>query len=293
MIRSMTGFGMAAGQVGDVEYSVEVRSVNNRYFKTNIKTPENFAAIEPAVEKAVRERVTRGSVYLQVRAKLSEAVAAYHVNVSVLNSYLEQLRLLEVEANPMLRVDLATLLELPGVAEPPELAQIAEATRDGLLKLVCEALDGLCEMRQREGQALEKDLLGNCEQIEQVVRGVAERTGEVVKLYHQRLCERVEELVQAAKIKIDEESLAREVAIFAERSDIAEEISRLTGHVEQFRETITEGGSAGRKLDFIAQEMLREANTIGSKANDADISQKVVEIKTAIDRIKEQVQNVE
>jgi len=293
MIRSMTGFGSAAGQVDGVEYAVEVRSVNNRYLKTTIKLPEGLSAVEADIEQLVRGRAQRGTVMLSVRMRLPDDQAACHVNTRVLSDYLDQLRPLEVEANPLLRVDLATLLQLPGVCEPPSIEELLEGTREGLLAIVGEALDGLVEMRRKEGDALKADLLVNCDAVESNLAAVGEAAPQVVLDYQERLTQRVGDLTRAGNVEIDQDQLAREVAIFADRCDVAEEVSRLTGHVEQFRQTVATEGAVGRKLDFIAQEMLREANTIASKAGSGQIARTVVDIKTAIDRVKEQVQNVE
>ncbi|MBS3821478.1 MAG: YicC family protein [Phycisphaerae bacterium] len=293
MLKSMTGFGAASGEVEGVHYAVEVKSVNNRYLKVVLRLPDSLSALEGDIEAQMRQRIARGSVTLSVRMKLADEQAAYRVNDAVLQSYLEQIRLAETDSNPMLRLDLGAVLQLPGVCEPPPLEELAEQTRDGLLDLVDQAIDALVSMRVRDGKGTEDDLLVQCETIDRELQDVASRSGEVVDLYHERLRERVEELTRNAKVNIDAETLAREVAIFAERSDINEEISRLTAHVEQFREACRDGEQIGRKLDFIAQEMLREANTIASKASDASIARSVVDIKTAIDRIKEQAANVE
>lgn len=293
MLKSMTGFGSAAGEVEGVRYGVEVKSVNNRYLKISLRLPDSLSALEADIESLLRERIQRGSVTISVRMKIADEQAAYRINDAVLRSYLDQLRMAETDSNPMLRLDLASLLQLPGVCEPPALDELAEKTRDGLLELVREARDGLVDMRRRDGEGTEADLLTQCDTIERELGGIAEKTDEVIQLYHDRLRDRVNELTQAAKINLDQETLAREVAIFAERSDINEEISRLTAHVAQFREACQDGEQIGRKLDFIAQEMLREANTIASKASDAGIARAVVDIKTAIDRIKEQAANVE
>jgi len=289
----MTGFGSAGGGADGVDYNVEVRSVNNRYFKINVKLPEAWSSAEAEIEKLVRGRLTRGSVSLSVRMKVSQEMAAGHVNAEVLRRYVDQLRELEVEANPTLRIDLGSMLLLPGVCEPPAMDQIVARTRGRLMEVVAEALNGLMTMREQEGQALKDDLAKNCRLIEDRLADVKARAPMVVQEYHDRLAIRVKQLTEQARIEIDQDSLAREVALFAERSDIAEEITRLTGHVAQFRRTMDSPEPAGRKLDFIAQEMLREANTIASKSNDSDIARAVVDIKTAIDRIKEQVQNAE
>jgi uncharacterized protein (TIGR00255 family) len=166
-------------------------------------------------------------------------------------------------------------------------------TLEGLMSLIAEALGRLIEMRQREGEALADELRGQCDVIETNLVAVEARAPQVVANYRDRLTQRVNELTAAAQISIDAEHLAREVAIFAERSDITEELTRLRGHIAQFRQALGATGAVGRKLDFIAQEMLREGNTTAAKCNDADIANAVVDIKSAIDRIKEQVQNIE
>jgi uncharacterized protein (TIGR00255 family) len=293
MLRSMTGFGSAGGSVEGVEYGVEMRSVNNRYLKCMVKLPESWSHAEAEIEKLLRERLQRGTVTLTVRMRVPDEQAACHVNTAALSAYLDQIRVLEVDTNPMLRIDLGSLLLLPGVCEPPSLADLCERTKEGLMALIGQALEALVEMRRQEGGALKADLLGNCSAIESNLEAVRARAPAVVVDYQQRLGQRVTELTRAGQVDIDQDQLAREVAIFAERCDIAEEITRLTGHIEQFRQTVTAPEPTGRKLDFIAQEMLREANTIAAKAGDAEIGRAVVDIKTSIDRIKEQVQNVE
>ena len=293
MLQSMTGFGTSAGAVQGVEYDIEVRSVNNRYLKISMRTPESLQSLEGQIEQKIRDRLQRGSVNLAIRMKVPDEESVYKVNSIALNSYLDQIRPLEMDANPILRLDIGSLLQLPGVCQPPRLEELAEKTTDGLLLLVEKAMDKLIEMRTREGEAIIKDLETNASIIEQNLIAISERTGDVLKLYHEKLRSRVEELLSQAKLNINEETLAREVAIFAERSDIAEEISRLTMHLKEFRRVCQADEPMGRKLDFMAQEMLREANTIASKGSDADIAHRVVDIKTAIDRIKEQAANIE
>ena len=291
MLRSMTGFGIAHAQVEGVEYTAEVRSVNSRYLKASVKLPEAWAAAETDFEKILRSRLRRGSVTLTVRMKLPDDQAAYRVNAAVLGRYVEQLR--SVADDPMVRVELSSLLELPGVCDPPPLEELCRQTRAGLEALIGLALDDLIAMREREGQAVGADLLSNCDAIGKSLAVVSDRAPGVLVDYRQRLTARVAELTHTGEVSADPDRIAREVAIFAERCDVAEEISRLTGHVAQFRAAMEDDEPSGRKLDFIAQEMLREANTIASKANDAEMGRAVVEIKTAVDRIKEQVQNLE
>jgi len=293
MLRSMTGFGGAAGKADAVEYAVEIRSVNNRYFKAISKLPEIWMSAEAEIEKLLRARLNRGTITVTVRMKIPDEKAAYHVNVAALSSYIDQIRPLEVEANPILRIDLGTMMQLPGVCEPPSLEEVVAQTHAGLMELIGEAVDKLVLMRQREGKVLKDDLLTNCDMVEKSLAVVAQRGPGVVVEYQQRLADRVRELTNQGTVNIDADSLAREVAIFADRCDVNEEISRLRGHLQQFVQAINSPEPAGRKLEFIAQEMLREANTIASKSNDVEIARAVVEMKTAIDRIKEQVQNAE
>jgi len=289
----MTGFGSARGDAEGIAYDVEIRAVNHRYFKSVIKLPEVWSSAESDIEKGVRRQIARGAVSVTVRMRLTDERAACGVNAAALRRYLDQLREVEVEANPTLRIDLGSLLQLPGVCEPPSIEEGCEKTRQLLMDLIDEALTSLVAMREREGEALIADLLSHCDSIEAGLAVVEARAPGVVTDYQKRLRQRVADLTNAAEVDIDADALTREVAVFAERSDVAEEIARLSGHVEQFRTTVASSQAAGRKLDFIAQEMLREANTIGSKANDAEITRVVVEMKTAVDRIKEQVQNVE
>jgi len=293
MLHSMTGFGSAHGQVGGVEYAVEIRSVNNRYFKASIKAPEGLTWAEVEIDKLLRTAVTRGSVTVTVAMKVGDEQAAYRVNTTALARYIEQLRPLEIDANPTLRIDLGSLMQLPGVCQPPELQEVLEQTREGLMKLARQALDAMIEMRRCEGKAAKAELAEHCKAILEHLKTVERHAPKVVQDYHQRLAARVAELTAGAKVQVGSADLAREVALFAERCDIAEEIARLRGHVQQFGKALSSPQPAGRKLDFIAQEMLREANTIASKASDMTISRAVVEIKTAVDRIKEQVQNIE
>ncbi|MFW6145997.1 MAG: YicC/YloC family endoribonuclease [Planctomycetota bacterium] len=290
MLRSMTGYGSAQVLAEGVDYGVELRSVNGRYFKASIRLPELLTAGEADIEKRLRERLGRGSVQLTVRIRVKSAAAAYTVNTAVLQRYLEQARSV---IGDDARVDVGTLLGLPAVCEPPEADDLCEATGEALFRAIDEAIDALLAMRRDEGRALQADLFDQCDAIEAQLARIEPRTRQVVADYHQRLLARVNDLVAAAKLTVSESDLLREVAVFAERSDINEEIARLRSHLEQFRRTADQEDAAGRKLDFISQEMLREANTMGSKANDAEIARAIVEIKTAIDRIKEQVQNVE
>lgn len=292
MILSMTGYGDAQHMEDGVGYTLEIRSLNNRYLKPSIKLPEHLQFLEAEVDKLLRTRLVRGSLNYTLRVRDTSSQAAYEINVAALQSYLNQLN--SVHSTGPVSVDLATVLALPGVCQPPEMD---EAQRDRQWKIVFsltnDALDKLISMRAEEGRALREDLLNHTAAIRRELAVIAERSPVVVAEYLKRLTQRVNELVGQAKLQLAEQDLAKEVALFAERSDVSEEIARLKSHLDQFDKLCDSKQHAGRKLDFLAQEMLREANTIGSKSNDNEIARHIVEIKAAIDRLKEQVQNVE
>jgi uncharacterized protein (TIGR00255 family) len=294
----MTGFGDASTQADGVHYSVELRSLNNKYFKCSVRLPEQFQGMEAELEAQLRKRVSRGSFTLTVKFKASDDHAVSRINDNAILSYLDHLETIHSKIQDRaVQIDLTQLLALPGVLQPAEdEASLLARSRPVVGKLLGEATDRLMAMRTTEGQALAEDLLKHLELIMDRMARIGERAPSVIEEYHQRLRARMDELLAKAELKADEAALIREVAVFAERADISEEVSRMAGHVAQFQEIVangTESEPVGRTLDFLAQEMLREANTIGSKSNDAQISRAMIEAKSAVDRIKEQVQNVE
>jgi uncharacterized protein (TIGR00255 family) len=292
MVLSMTGFGAASTTSGGVSFRVEIRSVNNRYFKAAIKLPEQFLRYEADIERRLREGLGRGSVMYSLRVKDDQSAAGYEVNSSAMAHYVRRLREIAGPADGTV-IDLAGLLEVPGVCEPAELNDSALQARFEVVDMLTrEAVGNVIQMRRAEGMSLRRDLEEQCKGIRARLAEIAQRCPGVVDEYHRRLRSRVQQLLSDGTVQLDQELLAREVAIFAERCDVNEEISRLSSHLDQFVELCAAEEDAGRKLDFLAQEMLREANTIGSKANDAPIARLIVEVKAAIDRIKEQVQNV-
>ena len=293
MIHSMTGFGEATAEEGGQVYHVELRSFNQRYLKTTLHLPDDFAFLESDVDHLLRQRLARGSVTLRLHVRDVGPPVTIVLNSAAVQAYVTQLRAAAGD-DPRVSIDLAALLTLPGVCQTRELTDTERERRWGLLaKLTNEALERLTAMRAREGEALAADLGIHCDIIARSLEAIRHRAPVVLTEYRDRLHARVEELIAGSNVRLAAEDLLKEVSIYAERSDISEELSRLAGHVTQFRALMAATEPAGRKLEFIAQEMLREANTIGSKAADAEITRAVVEIKTAVDRIKEQVQNVE
>jgi uncharacterized protein (TIGR00255 family) len=293
MIVSMTGFGDATAERDGTHYSVEIRSLNNRFFKPTIKLPENVSGLEPELESMLREQLGRGSITYILKTRSETAEAAYLINTRALEAYLEQLHKIK-SPNGTFQIDLGALLALPGVCQEPR-DESDEIERHGPIvrEITVKAIIKLNAMRAREGEALFNDLMKHAKVISTNLAEIAKRAPFVIEDYHRRLMQRVNLLISKAELQVNATDLLKEVAVFAERADISEEIQRLTSHLDAFEQACRTGEHAGRKLDFITQEMLREANTIASKANDAQIAKHIVEIKGAIDRLKEQVQNVE
>ena len=295
----MTGFGDAAEKVDSVHYTVELRSLNNKYIKVTTRLPEELAGLEAELDAVIRKRVCRGSFTLTVTMQKPAAQATYQMNQESLGMYLDHLETIRsklASTQQKLNVDLTALLTLPGImVTTKDHEDLVRNARQPVLSLTQKACDRLAKMRATEGQIVAIDLDSQRDAIRQNIKTIKQRSPKVVEEYHQRLRARIDQLLARAELQINEPDLIREVAIFAERSDISEEISRLVGHLEQFDDIVqaNDNEPTGRTLDFIAQEMLREANTIASKSNDGQISRAVVEVKAAIDRIKEQVQNIE
>ncbi len=294
MLNSMTGYGSADGQLDGVCYAVEIKAVNNRYLKTIIKLPEAVAFLEDDVDKLLRKNLSRGTINCVVRLKGVVASALFEIDEVALRSVVERLNAVGSSVGVGGTIDLASLLDLPGVVHPvvPD-EQESERIREVVLAIAREAIGRLQQMREAEGRFLEADLRGNCEAMARELSAVRSKSGGLINEYAKRLRRRVDALLAEAKLKLDEETLSREVAILADRSDISEEISRLDAHLQQFSQICQTEGQAGRRLDFLSQEMLREANTVASKAADAEIVRRVVDMKCLIERLKEQIQNVE
>lgn len=291
MLLSMTGFGEGRAESEAITAVAEVRSINNRHLKISYRSNDGYHGLEPQVERLVREHVKRGTVQVNVRVERRSAASDYRFNAEVLLGYQEQLTQLGgVKSMP----PIDRLLTLPGVISTPDAsAADPEADWPTIESALVGALESLAEMRRQEGEALAADLRANCGAVAEELTGVEARSPQVADAYRDKLRERVGQAVENLGVSLEPSDLIREVAMFVDRSDISEETVRLRSHLEQFEATIAAGDQTGRKLEFIAQEMGREVNTIGSKANDAEISAHVVEIKAALERIREQVQNVE
>ena len=290
----MTGYGEAQGEADGVSYAAEVKTVNNRYLKTIIKLPELASFLEEDIDKLLRKNILRGTINYVLRLKDTSASTLFDIDETALQAVVEKLSRAGSSTGINGAIDIGNLLTLPGIIQPamPD-KERAGQIRKFVLEISQEALDKLKQMRATEGDYLEVDIKKCCTTIEEGLEQIRGRTDVVIQEYADKLKKRVNELLAHAEITMDEGILAREVAIFADRSDISEEIARLESHLQQFAQCYRGSDQAGRRLDFISQEMLREANTIASKASDTETTRYVVDIKCQIDRIKEQVQNIE
>jgi uncharacterized protein (TIGR00255 family) len=294
VLLSMTGHGEAQCVQNGTVVAVEVRAVNNRFLKVTVRTSEGYNSLEAEVEALVRRHMRRGTVQVNLRVEREPSVEDYRLNPVALRSYRQQLTDLCREDEAAAPVPWEALLALPGVVIETDARRIdTEADWPMIGQTLTAALESLSQMRSEEGAAMAADLLANGEAIATELASIEQRAPLVVAAYRDRLTDRINHLLQDYGVSIQPADVVREVGVFADRSDISEEIVRLRSHLDQFAATVRTEESNGRKLEFVVQEMLREANTIGSKANDAEITRHVVEIKTAIERMREMVQNVE
>jgi uncharacterized protein (TIGR00255 family) len=291
-MRSMTGFGSAALEESGVALRAEVRAVNHRHLQLKLRLPPEFAHVEPEVEELVRGSLERGAVSVSVFLSVTGAAIEVAVDGAAAARYHKELVKLAQELALDPEISLDTLCGLPGVVGSRVGAKEQAREARLLLKVVKAALDDLAEMREREGRALAKDLAKHAAGIARVVKQVAKRMPLVVREHQRALEKRVEELL-AGRFQLQPADLAREVALLADKLDVSEELARLESHLAQLAKLFARPGPVGRQLDFLVQELLREANTIGSKCSDAAVAHAVVEAKTHIERLREQVQNVE
>ncbi len=294
MLLSMTGHGAAQARQDDLFVAIEIRTVNSRYYKLNLRTTEGYTSIEPRVDELVRRQVRRGTVQLDVRVDRQCGVEDARINEGLLASYVQRLRSVAKSLGLAEPAELGALLALPGVVDDTaSVAADVDADWPLIGAVLREALDNLGRMRADEGQAMAVDLAENCQAIRGLLAAVETRAPLVVEQYRERIRDRVNKLLAEFEVRVESTDVIREVALFAERSDVAEEVVRLRSHLDQFHDIMQLNESSGRKLEFVTQEMFREANTIGSKSNDAEIAKQVVEIKAGVERIREMIQNIE
>lgn len=292
MIFSMTGYGSALGESGKLQLGVELKSVNNRFLDCTVKLPRSYAFAEDGVKRLVQARLGRGKVDVFVNIDASaDDEAAVRLNEPMLRAYLSAFQKMEAEYGVRNDVGAAALSRLPDVLVSEKKQVDAEAFAADLQRVVSGALDALCAMRETEGSRLQADLLEKLDALEARRMEVLRRSPETVAAYREKLLARMREVLGSTGI--DESRILTEAALFADKVAVDEELVRLDSHIRQIRELLVGGGAVGRKLDFLIQELNREVNTIGSKCVDLDISRIVVDMKSDIEKIREQAQNIE
>ena len=292
MIKSMTGYGRAVETVNGREFTVELRSVNNRYLDCSVRLPRMLSFAEDAVKQAVKASVSRGKVdvFITVRSEAGDEIQVT-LNKSVLEGYLAAMRQMVGEFGVADDISVSTVSRLPEVfiVEKPQVDE--EQLLSDLMQVVAKALEGYDAMRCTEGEALDRDLRSRGDTILELVSQVEAGNGKTVTDYRARLEAKIKEVL--ANTAIDESRILTEAAIFADKVAVDEETVRLRSHLKQMNTMLDAGGAMGRKLDFLLQEMNREANTIGSKCTDVNLARIVVDIKAELEKIREQTQNIE
>ena len=292
MIRSMTGYGRAVQTIDGREITVELRSVNNRYLDCTVKLPRMFSFAEDSVKNRVKAAVSRGKVDVYIGVNAAQAAdVQVAVNRPVLESYLAALRQIESEYGVRDDVTVMSLARLPDVFSVEKTEEDEQKLTQDILSVAEEAIARYNTMRETEGAALEADLRSRAATILERVALVEQRSPVTVAEYRERLRQKMQEVLQ--NTAIDEGRILQEAAIYADRIAVDEETVRLRSHLAQLGDMLTKGGAIGRKLDFLLQELNRETNTIGSKCNDLELSNIVVEMKAELEKIREQIQNIE
>ena len=295
MIRSMTGFGHFEMKDEKCFVRADIRSVNSRGVNVSVSLPEELTPFEADIETLVKSRLKRGNVRVSVEYERAAAPEEYSFNAELIKTYYRELR--EILTQLGMRkgeIDIGFLLSLPGCVTRSDEARSASSTvRECVLKVVEGALSALEAMREKEGEQIERDLRERAAKIESLLEYLEKRAPDMLEGYRKRLMSRLRKILNEMSIELKPADVARELIIFAEKSDVSEEIMRLRSHLVQLRSTLESNGSVGRKLEFIVQEMFREANTIASKVTESDMLERVVDLKGEIDRLREQVMNVE
>ena len=291
-ILSMTGYGSAKGTVEGLNISAELKSVNNRYLDVSVRLPRGFLFAEEAIKAAVQQHISRGKVDVFLTVDSSQAAdTVVRINEPLLRAYLDALDSIASEHGLQNDVTALSVARFPDVLSVEKAEADQDALRTGLVALMDEALAEYDRMRLREGQKLREDVEGRLVTIEALVTEVETHAPETVEAYHSRLRQKLESVLEGKDV--DEARVITECAVFADRVAVDEETVRLRSHIAQMRQMLAAGSPFGRKADFLIQEFNREANTIGSKCQNADIAKVVVDLKSEIEKIREQIQNIE
>ena len=292
MICSMTGYGAGESDHAGVRTTVELRSVNGRFSDISVRLPRSLGSLEKRVRACVQNHVTRGNVSVSIRCDEGEAASpGTRIDLEAGRKYFESLRKLKERLGVSGEVTLEMVAACPGLISPESEEVDPEQNWTGIEAALAEALAAFKDMKRSEGEALETDLRNRIDGILAILDTVEERAPERVSEVSERLTERLADLLEDGQV--DPQRVAMEITLFAERSDVTEECVRLRAHCDAFLEALKADGSAGRRLNFLIQEMNREINTIGSKGNDTEISHSVIEAKEELEKVREQVQNIE
>lgn len=292
MLKSMTGFGQAVLENEKYRITADVKTVNNRFLDIHIKMPSELSTMEIALKKRVQAFLKRGRVDLIITLTQT-AESSYEINLPLIKGYFKALQQIQMQLDLDTNLDLSLLAKLPNAIQlTTTSANLDQDLNSHLITVVDQALEKLTAMRLVEGKELEAELLSRLEKIEAAIPEIESNAGQLTEFYRERLQKRMQEVLPNS-IQLDQGRFSQEVAYLAERSDISEEIARLKSHVLQFKELLETVEEAGKKFDFLLQEMNREANTILAKSGELNISKVAIEIKTEIEKLREQVQNVE
>lgn len=293
MVKSMTSFGRASNEEGSKHlFSVEMKSVNSRYLDVNVRLPKSIISLEEEIRKLVNSKLSRGKVDIFINQKsYSQGDGLAKLNLSLARSYYECLKEIEKEIGVKNDITATQIARFPDVIEIVEKEDSIEEIWMSIKPLISSSLEMMDNMRLIEGEKLKEDILSKLKEMESIVNKIEVIADVIPDTYKKKLETRLKELLES--VEIDEGRIAQEVAIISDKASVDEEIIRLRSHLNQMRMTFNEGGQIGRKLDFIIQEMNREANTIASKSSDMDMTNYVINIKNLIEKIREQVQNIE
>ena len=290
-MKSMTGFGRASLESNGKNYIIEIKTVNNKYSDITVKSPKRLSFMEDRIRKQIANRITRGKVEVSVSFfDFSNKSKNVVLNKEIAKEYIKQLKEIADENNLSENISVVEIAKLPDILNSIDSDNDEEITSEAL-QCLNMALDSLIEMRKTEGENIKQDLLVRIERVQNLVDKIAENSKGIVEEYVSKLEKRVKEILKTDVV--DENRIAQEAVIYADKTSIEEELTRLNSHILQFKELVNSDGPVGKKLDFMIQEMNRETNTIGSKAGSGEITKAVIDLKVELEDIREQIQNIE
>lgn len=290
-MKSMTGFGRASLESNGKNYIIEIKTVNNKYSDITVKSPKRLSFMEDKIRKQIANRITRGKVEVSVSFfDFSNKSKNVVLNKEIAKEYIKQLREIADENNLSENISVVEIAKLPDILNSIDSDNDEEIASEAL-QCLNMALDSLIEMRKAEGENIKQDLLVRIERVQNLVDKIAENSKGIVEEYVSKLEKRVKEILKTEVV--DENRIAQEAVIYADKTSIEEELTRLNSHIVQFKELVNSDGPVGKKLDFMIQEMNRETNTIGSKAGSGEITKAVIDLKVELEDIREQIQNIE